>query len=205
MNAEALSELDARTIELVVVGGSAGAIEVLGQIAQRLTLGFAPAMAVVVHMAQDARPMLHEILAGPGRPPMKLAEDKEPIVPGTLYFAVPGYHLLVEADRTFALSVDEPEHFSRPAIDVLFESAAEAYGERVAGIVLSGANADGAAGLRAICEAGGVGIVQRPDEAEVPVMPEAALKECPRARRVSIAELLEGLSALRRDGVSGAR
>lgn len=183
-------------IEMVVVGGSAGAVEVLGLIAGHLTTRFAPAMAIVVHMAQDARAMLHEILSGPGRPLMKLAEDKEPIAPGTLYFAVPGYHLLVETERTFALSVDEPEHFSRPAIDVLFESAAEAYGDRVAGVILSGANQDGAAGLRAIVAAGGLALVQNPATAEVPAMPEAALAACPGSRVLDVQGLLEWLGTM---------
>jgi two-component system chemotaxis response regulator CheB len=190
-------------VDLVVIGGSAGAIEVLGAIALNLTQQFAPAMAVVVHMAQDARAMLHEILSGLGRPPMKLAEDKEPIAPGTLYFAPPGYHLLVEAEHTFALSVDEPEHFSRPAIDVLFESAAEAYGAHVAGIILSGANSDGAAGLRAVAEAGGIALVQQPSTAEVATMPEAALRACPNCQVLDVPGIVEWLSALNRN--PGAR
>jgi two-component system chemotaxis response regulator CheB len=187
---------EARVIDLVVIGGSAGAIEVLGLVANHLTGRFAPAMAIVVHLAQDARAMLHEILSGAGRPPMKIAEDKEPIVPGIVYFAAPGYHLLVEAERTFALSVDEPEHYSRPAIDVLFESAAEAYGERVAGIILSGANSDGAAGLRAIAAGGGLALVQDPATAEVPTMPQAALSACPGARVLDVSGLSEWLSTL---------
>ena len=166
-------------IDLVVVGGSAGAIDALREMSLHLGVTFMPAMAVVVHMAQDARAVLHEILSGPGRPRMKLAEDKEPIAAGTVYFAPPGYHLLIEAEHSFALSVDEPEHFSRPSIDVLFESAADSYGNRVAGVVLSGANSDGAAGLRAIADAGGTTVVQDPATAEVSVMPGAALFACP--------------------------
>lgn len=189
-------ESNARSFDLIVVGGSAGAVEILGLMALHLTPRLIPAVAIVVHMAQDARAMLHELLSGVGRPQMKLAEDKEPIVPGTVYFAVPGYHLLVEAERTFALSVDEPVHFSRPSIDVLFESAAEAYGERVAGIILSGANADGAAGLRAIGSAGGGALVQSPESAAAPTMPEAALSACPGARALDIQSLLQWLDAL---------
>ncbi len=92
-----------------------------------LTRNSAPAVAIVIHLPAEGPNVLHEILAGPGAPPMKLAEDKEPIAPGTIYFAPPDYHLLVESGRTFALSLDDRVHFSRPAIDVLFESAAEAY------------------------------------------------------------------------------
>jgi two-component system chemotaxis response regulator CheB len=129
---------------------------------------------------------------------MKLAEDKEPIAGGTLYFAAPGYHLLIEAERTFALSVDEPEHFSRPSIDVLFESAADAYGPRLAGVILSGANTDGASGLRAIADAGGVTIVQRPDTAEAPTMPRAALNACPHSHVIDTAALAKWLASLGR-------
>ena len=157
-------------------------------------------MAVVVHMAQDARAMLPEILSAPQRPLMKVAEDKEPVAAGTLYFAAPGYHLLIEAERTFALSVDEPEHFSRPSIDVLFESAADAYGSRLAGVVLSGANTDGASGLRAIADAGGVTIVQSPATAQEPTMPEAALQACPRSHVVDANALARWLASLERRG-----
>ena len=185
-------------IDLVVIGGSAGAIEVLSQSVLHLPKRLAPAIAIVIHMAQDARAMLPEILSGPQRPPMKLAEDKEPVAAGTVYFAAPGYHLLIESERTFALSVDEPEHFSRPSIDVLFESAADAYGPRLAGVILSGANTDGAAGLRAIADAGGVTIVQSPDTAEAETMPLAALNACPHSYLVDAQALGQWLASLAR-------
>jgi two-component system, chemotaxis family, protein-glutamate methylesterase/glutaminase len=185
-------------IDLVLIGGSAGAIEVLSQVVLHLPKRLAPALAVVIHMAQDARPMLAQIFGTPERPPMKIAEDKEPIAMGTVYFAAPGYHLLIEAGRTFALSVDAPEHFSRPSIDVLFESAADAYGPRVAGVILSGANADGAAGLRAIADGGGVTIVQHPKTAGAPTMPTAALNACPQSYVVDTAALAKWLASLER-------
>jgi two-component system chemotaxis response regulator CheB len=153
-------------------------------------------MAVVLHLPADARGVLHEVLAHPSRPLMKSAEDKEPVAPGVIYFAPPGYHLLVESGGTFALSLDEPVHFSRPSIDVLFESAAEAYGERLLGIVLSGANADGAEGLQAVAEAGGVTVVQLPSSAEVPTMPEAAMKACRSSHVADVAEIAALLAAL---------
>jgi two-component system chemotaxis response regulator CheB len=172
------SEIASRRIELVVIGGSAGAVEVLQRLMSGLTTAFAPAIAVVLHMPPDARGVLHEVLSAPSRPPMRVAEDKEPVRPGTVYYASPGYHLLVESGGTFALSLDEPVHFSRPSIDVLFESAADAYGERALGIILSGANPDGAAGLQAIAEAGGATVIQRPSSAESTAMPNAAMKAC---------------------------
>jgi len=114
------------------------------------------------------------------------AEDKDPIVAGTIYFAPPDYHLLVEADRTFSLSCDAPVLFSRPSIDVLFESAADAYGPKLIGIVLTGANSDGARGLRAIIAEGGHGIVQTPQSAFASAMPEAALKMSATAKSMTL-------------------
>lgn len=178
MVASTHEQVIARRPALVVVGGSAGAVEILQRLTSTLPRSFAPAMAVVLHMPPGSRGVLHELLAAPSRPPMKVAEDKEPIAAGSIYFATPGYHLLVESGGTFALSLDEPVHFSRPSIDVLFETAAEAYGERVLGVILSGANSDGAEGLAAIAAAGGVTVVQDPATAEVPTMPDAALKAC---------------------------
>lgn len=189
-------QIAARRPELVVVGGSAGAVEILQRLTSDLTTSFRPAMAVILHMPPDSRGVLHELLAGSSRPPMKVAEDKEPIVPGSIYFATPGYHLLVESSGTFALSLDELVHFSRPSIDVLFETAAEAYGERVLGIILSGANSDGAEGLRAIVEAGGSAVVQQPDTAEVPVMPQAALATCPDSLVADVGAIARLLASL---------
>ncbi len=189
-------QIIARRPELVVLGGSAGAVEILQRLASQLTTSFRPAMAVVLHMPSGSRGLMHELLASPSRPPMKVAEDKEPIAAGSIYFATPGYHLLVESGGTFALSLDEPVHYSRPSIDVLFETAAEAYGDRALGIILSGANADGAEGLAAIAEAGGLTVVQEPGTAEVPAMPDAALKACPDsyvADAEAIARLLASL------------
>jgi two-component system chemotaxis response regulator CheB len=180
-----------RAFELIVIGGSAGAIDVLGTVLAGLTTRFGPAVAIVIHLPPEGPNVLHEILARPGSPPMKLAEDKEPISPGTIYFAPPDYHLLVERGRTFALSQDDRVHYSRPAVDVLFESAAEAYGERLMGVILSGANADGAAGLRAIAAAGGMTVVQALESAEMIAMPAAALAAAPDSIEVNAAALAE--------------
>mgnify|MGYP003789095167 CR=1 FL=1 len=175
--------------DLIVIGGSAGAIEVLRTVLAQLPTNYAPSMAIVIHLPADGTNVLHEILAAPGSPPMKIAEDKEPIAPGTIYFASPDYHLLIETGRTFALSCDDRVHFSRPAIDVLFESAAAAYGERLMGVILSGANADGAAGLRAIATAGGMTVVQSLESAEMIAMPAAALQAVPESIEVDVAAL----------------
>jgi two-component system chemotaxis response regulator CheB len=108
--------------------------------------------------------------------PVREAEDKEMVTPGTVYFAPSDYHLLVDQGPQLALSADDPVHHSRPSVDVLFESAADIYKDRLLGIILTGANEDGASGLAAVHDAGGVTIVQRPDTARAPHMALSALK-----------------------------
>jgi two-component system, chemotaxis family, protein-glutamate methylesterase/glutaminase len=184
-----------RPIDLVVIGGSAGAIEVLRKVLARLSPRFSPSVAIVIHLPPEGPIVLHQVLAGPGTPPMKVAEDKEPIAPGTIYFAPPDYHLLIEGGGTFALSMDPRVQFARPSVDVLFESAADAYGERVMGVVLSGANADGARGLRAIADAGGMTVVQSLESAEMIAMPAAALQAVPESVEVDIGALANLLLA----------
>ena len=120
---------------------------------------------------------------------VKEAEDKEPIMPGTIYFAPPDYHLLVEVDKRLSLSSEEPVLFSRPSIDVLFETAAEAYGPELIGIILTGANSDGATGLAAIYEAGGTTLVQNPELAYTAAMPASAIKACPEAQVMNLDEI----------------
>lgn len=181
-----------RAVGLIVIGGSAGAIEVLRRVLGSLTT-LRPAVAIVIHLPPAGPNVLHEVLRNAGSPSMKVAEDKEPIVAGTIYFAPTDYHLLVEAGRTFALSQDERVHYSRPSIDVLFESAAEAYGDQLLAIVLSGANADGAAGLRAVADAGGLAVVQAIESAEVIAMPAAALQAVPGSLELDVAAIAEML------------
>jgi two-component system chemotaxis response regulator CheB len=184
-----------RTVALIVIGGSAGAIEVLREVIRRLPRRFGSAVAIVVHLPPEGPNLLLDVLSDPGAPPMKLAEDKEPIVPGTIYLAVPDYHLLIEAGRTFAVSLDERVHFSRPAIDVLFETAAEAYGADLMGVVLSGANADGAAGLKAIADRGGITVVQSLESSEMIAMPAAALEAVPGSLELNVPGLADVLRA----------
>lgn len=179
------------SVDLVVIGGSAGALEVLQRVIARLPVDFAPATAIVIHLPAEGPDLLTENFSSRTALRVKPAEDKEPIEGGTIYFATPDYHLLVEKGRTFALSVDERVHYSRPAIDVLFESAAETYGERLLGVILSGANSDGAAGLRAIARAGGITAVQSLESAEMIAMPAAALEAAPRSIEVDAAQLAE--------------
>jgi two-component system chemotaxis response regulator CheB len=146
-------------------------------------------VAVVVHLPPDKRSVMAELFKGRCRVDVREAEDKEPLAPGTVYFAPPDYHLLVEPDRRLSLSSEEPVHFSRPAVDVLFESAAEAFGPGLVGVVLTGASADGAQGLRAVRAAGGAAVVQNPDGAFAAAMPRAALAACPEAAVMTLDEV----------------
>lgn len=174
----ALADL-ARDIDAVVVGASAGGVEILSALLSSLPARCPVAFFVVLHIPRERPSLLPEVFGQRCSLPVKEAEDKEPVQPGTVYFAPPDYHLLLDRGPALALSSDEPVHFSRPSIDVLFESAADIYGERLLGLILTGANQDGAAGLAAIGRAGGRTVVQDPDSAAVAYLPQAALREGP--------------------------
>lgn len=175
--------------EAVVIGASAGALEALSVILPALPAQFSLPLMIVVHLPPDKQSVMAELFQASCRINVREAEDKEPINGGTAYFAPPDYHLLVEADRHLSLSGDDPVLYSRPSIDVLFESAADAYGPALIAIVLSGSNQDGAAGLKAVFDCGGVAIVQSPDEAFASAMPEAAKASCPGAQVLSLGEI----------------
>lgn len=160
---------------LVAIGGSAGAPGALLRLLPALDPGLDAAVAVVVHVGADGPDLLASILARLSPLPVELARERTPARAGVVHVAPAGYHLLVERDGCFALSVDEKVCCSRPAIDVLFASAADAYGGAAAGVLLTGASSDGAQGLRRIRRRGGLALVQEPSEAEVDVMPRAAL------------------------------
>jgi len=182
-------------IEAVVIGASAGAVEALSAILPKLPRGFPP-VAIVVHMPPDRHSIIAELFQARCEVKVKEAEDKEPLSPSVVYFAPPDYHLLIESSHSLSLSADEHVHFSRPAIDVLFQSAADVFGANLVGIVLSGANSDGAAGLNAVCDSGGIGLVQSPETSFCATMPQAALVACPSARCLSASEIGEYLRSL---------
>ena len=167
--------LNDKRVDAIVIGGSAGALDVLRHLLAGLPPTLRIPVIVVVHLPANVPALTHEVLQPVSPLRMKQAEDKERIAPGTVYFAPPGYHLLVELHRHFALSVDELVHFSRPAIDVLFESACDAYAPHLLGILLTGASQDGASGLQIIHAMGGATMVQAPTTAEATAMPAAAL------------------------------
>jgi two-component system, chemotaxis family, protein-glutamate methylesterase/glutaminase len=166
---------DPAAIEAVVIGASAGGIEALNHLLPELPDDFRPAVLVVVHVRADLPSLLPELFAPRCRLPVSEPDDKDEIAPGTIYLAPPAYHMMVAADRSIALSVDPPVRFSRPSVDVLFESAAYAYGRALLGIVLSGANDDGSRGASAIRAAGGHCWVQDPFTAPSSAMPRAAI------------------------------
>lgn len=180
----------------VVIGASSGALEALSVILPELPENYAVPILIVVHLPPDKDSLLAELFAAKCRLKVHEAEDKEPLEPGTVYVAPPGYHLLVEQDKTLSLSSEEEVHFSRPSIDVLFESAADAYGSGLVGIILTGANDDGAAGLQAVAAEGGTAIVQQPSQAFFPEMPEAALAACPSAKVLSLAMIANYLNSI---------
>ncbi|RYD42242.1 MAG: chemotaxis protein CheB [Verrucomicrobiaceae bacterium] len=182
------------TPSAVVIGASVGAIDALSVILPALPEDYPLPVLVVVHVAQDSRSMLADLFASRCRIPVKEAEDKEPVAGGTIYFAPAGYHLLVEPDFTLSLSSDEPVLYSRPAIDVLFESAADAYGDCLTGVILTGANSDGARGLSAICLSGGTAYVQHPHTATGAAMPQAALASCPLVLPMTLEEIASTLT-----------
>lgn len=183
-------------VDAVVIGASAGGIEALTVLLPALPAGLRATVLVVLHLPRDKPSVLAEIFARKCALPVREAEDKEPIQPGTVYFAPNNYHLLVDNGPQLSLSADDPVHHSRPSIDVLFESAAEIYNERLLGIILSGANDDGAAGLAAIHDAGGVTIVQSPQTARAPQMALSALKLRPADCVLPLEEIADMLRAL---------
>ena len=170
--------MGSRRIEMVVIGGSAGGVDALVSLVPALPAGFKPAVTCILHVPPDRESRLAELFATRTALPVREAQDKEPIQPGTVYFAGSGYHLSIEQDRSFSLSCEPPVQFARPAIDILMESAADVYGPALAGILLTGANFDGAEGMCRIRECGGLTIVQDPDEAQARSMPEEAIRRC---------------------------
>jgi len=165
-------------VSAVVIGTSAGGIEALSAVLPALSRESVPVF-IVLHVPRERPSLVADLFQQKCSARVCEAQDKDPIEPGTIYFAPPDYHLLVDEGPHLALSADELVHFSRPSIDVLFESAADIYGARLLGIVLTGASEDGAAGLAAVHRAGGWTVAQDPATADVSIMAEAAIKRTP--------------------------
>ena len=176
--------------DLVVVGTSWGGLAALRTLVAGLPDSFQMAVTLVQHRHKDSDHLLRSLLQERSSLEVCEVEDKMPLEHGRIYVAPPDYHTLVEPGH-FALSTDAPVRYSRPSIDVTFSSAADSYAHRTVGIVLTGANADGAAGLRQISDRGGLALIQDPATAESKLMPAAAQRAVPRARVMS----LEGITA----------
>lgn len=169
-------------VDIVVIGGSAGSIPVIGELIEALPSPFNFKVVVVVHRSKNVISEMEQILAVKRKEIIvKEPDDKEPIQKNCVYLAPQNYHLLIEATYSFCLDYSEPVFYSRPSIDVTFESVGEVYAEKTVAILLSGANGDGAKGMAAIIAKGGVGIVQEPSTAEYPAMPQRALEYNPEA------------------------
>lgn len=163
-------------IEIVLIGGSAGSLEILVRLLPLLPKNASYALVVVLHRKSGEDMTLEELIAAKSALAVVAVEDKTAILPGNIYIAPADYHLLFEKDRTFSLDISEKVNYSRPSIDVSFDSAAQAYGPAVAAILLSGANADGTEGLQSVKSCGGVTAVQKPESAEMPFMPQHAIE-----------------------------
>jgi two-component system, chemotaxis family, protein-glutamate methylesterase/glutaminase len=189
-------------VEAVVIGASVGGIGALRTVLPALPAGTPFPVVIVVHVHRQSDTPLVGIFSTISAVAVREALDKEPVEGGTVWFAPADYHLLVEADRTFSLSIEGLVNYSRPAIDPLFESAAVAYGPSLVGIVLTGGSPDGARGAAAIRDAGGVLVVQDPSGAEGPTMPLAALA---RVRPDAVGGIEEIANMLRAAALARAR
>ena len=173
---------------LVVIGTSWGGLDALGTLVHGLPADFPIPIVAVQHRGRDARPLLASLLQQMTGLQVSEAEDKDPLEPGRVLLAPPDYHLLID-DAHITLDMGALVRHSRPSIDVTFISAADTYGAGTIGIVLTGANDDGAAGLRRIADRGGVSIVEHPPSATSSVMPAAALRAVPQATVLPLAQI----------------
>lgn len=181
--------------DLVVVGTSWGGLAALRTLVTGLPESFSMAVVIVQHRHKDSDHLLRVLLQERSLLTVCEVEDKLPLKHGRVYVAPPDYHTLIEPGH-FSLSTEAPVRYSRPSIDVTFGSAADSYGHRTVGVVLTGANADGAAGLRQISDRGGLAIVQDPKTAESRPMPEAAVRAVPRARVMPLAAIVDFVAGL---------
>lgn len=170
---------DSLTYQAVVIGASSGGLDALKRLVPALPADFPCSVLIVQHISPLSENYLTVILDKISRIKVKEADEKEPILPGTAYVAPPDYHMLVEINKTLSFSVEDKVNYARPSIDILFQTAADAYQEHLVAILLTGANADGSEGMDYIRKKGGFTIVQDPSEAESPFMPQAAIQYNP--------------------------
>jgi two-component system chemotaxis response regulator CheB len=182
---------------IVAVGTSWGGLSALTKLLGGLPEDFSIPIVVVQHRSKDSDRLLSQLLQDGTELKVCEIEDKDVLCEGTVHVAPANYHVLIESGYV-SLSIEEPVRHSRPSIDVMFTSAADAYGEGAIGVVLTGANEDGARGLADIAKRGGLALVQDPKTAEIPIMPEAAIRAVPTAERLSIEKLAPRLIELSR-------
>jgi two-component system chemotaxis response regulator CheB len=182
--------------KLLVIGGSAGSLDVLLNLLPALDASWPLSMIIVIHRKNDNDSLLTALLTGRTKLSVKEAEEKDVLMPGVIYVTPSDYHLLIEPDYSLTLDDSEKVNYSRPSIDVTFASAAEVFGDRLYCILLSGANMDGADGLAAAHELGAFTAVQDPEEAEVSFMPRHALNSTTVDRVLTIQEMIEFVKSL---------
>jgi two-component system, chemotaxis family, protein-glutamate methylesterase/glutaminase len=168
-----------KSIKIIVIGGSWGGIQASLSILKDLPSDYEIPIILILHRQKDFKSDLASVLKSKISLNVVEVEEKEKIQHGHVYLAPPDYHVLIEKDGIFSLDVSEPEHYSRPSIDVTFTSASEVFRSGTVGILLTGANKDGSIGLKNIADNGGIVIAQDPDEAEINTMPSAAIKMIP--------------------------
>ena len=183
--------------KLVLIGGSAGSLEVILHTLPKLSVPLPFPLVVVLHRRSSSDTTLRDLFANKTMLPVKEVEEKEPIKNNTIYLVPADYHTLIEKDKTFSLDFSEKVNFSRPSIDITFQTAAEAYESGVTAILLSGANADGTAGLEAVKSFGGMAVIQNPDTAEVNFMPAHALAHVQIDKIIDKQELSSFLNTLK--------
>jgi len=164
-----------RASEILLLGGSAGAFKILFSIVKMLPVNLNKAVVIVMHRNKNFKSEMEGMFAQNSRMQFKAINDKDEIKKNTIYVAPPNYHTLIENGKYFSLDVSEPLWYSKPSIDVTFETAADSYHSKCTAVLLSGANRDGAEGLLQLRLAGSLTIAQQPEDAEMPEMPLAAI------------------------------
>lgn len=194
--AKDMAEEDLKKKRVLLIGGSAGSLDVILKIVGALPVPLSLPVVIVVHRKSGAESILADLLGAKTGLAVKEVEDKDAVEDGVIYLAPPDYHLLFEKDGNFSLDSSEKVQYSRPSIDVSFESAADVYGSRVIAVLLSGANADGAEGLHRIFQTGGYTLVEAPHTAGVSYMPQQALNRNGHHEVVPTDDLATRLSAI---------
>ncbi|MFW5836591.1 MAG: chemotaxis protein CheB [Desulfovibrionaceae bacterium] len=195
--------LRGRAFRAVAMGASVGGLSAMSEVLSKLRPDFSLPILLVQHLSPDSDSAYVEQVAKQTSLLVKEAEEKEHVQPGVVYTAPPNYHLMVEPDASLALSVEDRVSYSRPSIDVLFESAAWVYGPALAAVLLTGGNHDGAQGLALVRERGGLAVVQDPGEAQCAIMPQAALDQAGADAVLGLSAIAELLNSLQ-DAHEGA-